>query len=64
MKKFLQEMSPEERSTYRRWQSLWVCIYAAVAVVLFGIASFMPGPRDTEIARSSSTQTVARAGVR
>jgi len=47
-------MSPEERSTYRRWKATWVCIYVAIAIVLAGVSSLLPA-RDVEMAQNSST---------
>jgi hypothetical protein len=60
MKRFVQNMSPEEKMAWRRWRSLWFCIYAAVFVVLFGIANFLPAPRDTQVAQSASTAQTGR----
>ncbi len=55
MKKILQNMSPKERSDFRRWQAWWISFYAVVIVALVCIANLLPAPRDTEVAQASST---------
>ena len=34
MKRYVQDMSPEERKVWRRWQIRWTCVYAVVLAVL------------------------------
>jgi hypothetical protein len=56
MRSFIEKMSPEDRKTWRRWQTGWVCFYAALAMAAIGIGAVLP-PGNTELAQSMSTDT-------
>jgi hypothetical protein len=60
MRKYLQDMSPEGRSAWRRWQVWWICFYAAVVVAIACISSMLPAPRDIEVAQSVSAAQMGR----
>jgi negative regulator of sigma E activity len=51
MKRYVQDMSPEQRKVWRRWQTRWTCFYAVVLAVLIGIG-FFNATEDTEFAQS------------
>ncbi|TYO62706.1 hypothetical protein FXV83_31310 [Bradyrhizobium hipponense] len=51
-RKYLEELSLEDRKLWRRWQIGWSLVYSAVLLVLIGVGYL--GPKDTEIAQSSS----------
>jgi hypothetical protein len=56
MRGYIQKLSPEDRSIWRKWQASWICFYAALAVAAIGIGAFLP-PANTELAQSMPTDT-------
>jgi len=50
-----QNLTPEDRKTWRRWQAGWVCFYLLLATALFEIGS-NPPPRHAEFAQSMPAQ--------
>jgi hypothetical protein len=52
MKKYLQDISPQARSAWRRWQVWWIFFYAVVMIALGCIAGLLPAPGDIEVAQS------------
>jgi hypothetical protein len=55
-RKYLEQLSPEDRQLWRKWQIGWCCIYCAVLAVLVGTAFLLPGSADTQLAGSSTTE--------
>lgn len=53
-RKYLDELSPVDRKLWRRWQIGWSLADSAVLLVLIGVGYLRAGPKDTEIAQSSS----------
>ena len=53
MKRYVQDMTPEERRAWREWQAWWTCLYAVVIGALIGIGTFIPRSDDTELAQSA-----------
>jgi hypothetical protein len=48
MKRYVREMSRDERSAYRLWQAGWIFIYAAVGLGLIALSDSLP-TRDVEV---------------
>ena len=54
MRRYIQNLSPEDRRTWRQWQAGWICFYLLMATTLFGIGSYLPS-RNAELAQSLPT---------
>src|SRR5260370_13172129 len=52
MKRFVRELGPEDRKTWRRWQAGCVCFYLTIVAVLIGIRSLVPKSVDAEPGQS------------
>lgn len=54
-RKYLGELSPEDRKLWRRWQIGWCLVYSAVLLALIGVGYLLPGSTNNEIAQSRSS---------
>jgi hypothetical protein len=61
MKRYVQDLSPEDRRTWRRWQAGWFGFYVVVITSLIGISLLVPRQANTELAET--TVTIARRAV-
>jgi hypothetical protein len=49
MKRYVQNLSPEDRKTWRRWQAGWLGFYVVLIASLFGISFLIAQKADIEL---------------